>query len=397
MKSAPDEITVIITTHNRVVMLQRALESVLQEVRVPIKAHVFDNASADGTQDYLEELAAKDSRVVVTRNSENIGAVANYIKAFTSVKSAFFVPLADDDWLLPNFLFEGYAMLKEHPDAGAAIFFAQAVNEGGEILGTYPDQRPDVPTGYLSPGAHMRELMNYGHYLWSSILWTKATMDHVGYPFFHTGPPSDVDYQIQVFSKFPVVVTTDFGAVYYNHAAQNSSNIGMEELPLWAKLFTRVDKSVSPLFDAEEYARLRNALILRYQEAWRRTPKVAIEQRRLLPLAALAGGRLNDIETMAKLVNLIKVNEVRSGGSLRSALLQNMAKSHLTQAARVSSVRLSAEESSAYALRLEQEVARLQGVVFHAEKEAARPLRALKKMFSKLNRARKKCSTNQSG
>ena len=42
-------ITVVIPTFNRVESLRIALASVLRETRIPIKVHVFDNASEDGT------------------------------------------------------------------------------------------------------------------------------------------------------------------------------------------------------------------------------------------------------------------------------------------------------------------------------------------------------------
>ena len=60
----PDTITVVIPTYNRAAMVQRAIASVLNETRVPIRVYVLDNASTDETPDVLARLAAQDSRPV---------------------------------------------------------------------------------------------------------------------------------------------------------------------------------------------------------------------------------------------------------------------------------------------------------------------------------------------
>ena len=70
-----ETITVILPTFNRRQWLQRAVESVLQEKRIPVSLHIFDNASTDGTEEYVLSAAAADSRIRYTRNPSNIGAM----------------------------------------------------------------------------------------------------------------------------------------------------------------------------------------------------------------------------------------------------------------------------------------------------------------------------------
>lgn len=393
MKNVTDEITVIIPTYNRSAMLRRALESVLQETRVPIQAHVFDNASTDGTDDYLKEMVAADPRIVVTRNDENIGATANYIKAFASIQSTLFVPLADDDWLLPDFLFNAYGMLAAHPDAAAAVFFAKAINEDNVTHGTYPITPDAAATGYLSPTEHIRSFMKNGHYLWSSVLWKTETRDHLGYPFFHTNASSDVDYQVQVFAKFPVVVSPNYGAVYCDHPTQHSALTTMEEIPHWADFFDRVDACAAPLLDHDEYQALRQGLVERYKGSWQREPKTALEQKKLLRLAVLSGECLNDIPTMAKLVSQIDINTAQPDVRLNLRLLQNVTEFHSTHVTELNSLarRLQEENQFLHATlaNAEKENLNLRDTLEKTEQESAQPTKAIKKMFRNLNRARK--------
>jgi glycosyltransferase involved in cell wall biosynthesis len=320
-----DEITVVVPTFNRLNLLKRALESVLQETRVPLRVHVFDNASTDGSDTYLNELAAMDKRVVFERNNTNIGAQENYIKALSSVQSEYFVPLADDDYLLPNFLFKAYNLSKDYPEAGAIVFCGQAIDQLGKSHHTYPSIISAQLAGYLSPEAHLRMWMLYGHYLWSAVLWKKACRDHVGYPYFHTGLPSDVDFQVQVFSAFPVIFSPDFGAVYLKHSAQESNNYSMKQIPDWANFINRMDEVVSPLFDAEEYKSLRAKVLRRYQASWASSRGFDCQRNELGRFAFLSASVLDDLNTASKIVELLQVNELYEiRGGLISSLIAAM-------------------------------------------------------------------------
>src|SRR6266480_5835394 len=105
-------ITVAIPTYNRVADLQIAIESVLSERRVPIIVHVFDNASTDGTQAFLEGLVRDEPRLRYTRRPANVGGLLNCHLSLRAVETEYFVPLADDDWLYPDFLHEAYELMQ---------------------------------------------------------------------------------------------------------------------------------------------------------------------------------------------------------------------------------------------------------------------------------------------
>jgi Glycosyl transferase family 2 len=315
-------ITVVIPTFNRKDRLKVALSSVLAEKRVPIRVHVFDNHSTDGTDVFLKQAAADDSRISYTRQPTNIGATPNYIDAFSNISSEFFVPLADDDRLLPEFLYLAYSLLLASPEAGAAVFFAHYLTDEGQLLCILPHSEEGTATGFLAPQQHMREFMLRGHYHWSAILWRKTVLEHIGYPYFHTGLPSDVDFQIQTFARFPVVLSREIGAIYTAHANQHSGNLSMRDIPSFAKMATRMDKSVGPLFSEEEYRELRQICLERYKEYWRTQPKTPIEPQKCVAMAALAVARLGDAEVASTLLSNVKQSEVNKADSLLGILVR---------------------------------------------------------------------------
>lgn len=292
----PAEITVVVPTYNRQERLAAALASILSETKVPLRVHVFDNASTDGTIEVLEKMRAGDSRIHIFRHSENIGAEGNYIAALDSVETEYFVPLADDDRLKPGFLNSAWTRLQDLPDCGAAVFFSDCENDAGEVLMTYPHSEEDTLEGVLSPDQHMREFLLRGHYVWSGILWRKVILESVGYPYLHTGRPSDVDFQIAAFSRFPVCLSREIGAIYTSHDGQYSGGLSMRDIPSFAKMLARMDTAAAPLFSAEEYAGLRGLFLQRYGGIWKLPPDQPVGTAERARLAGVAAMRLGEWE-----------------------------------------------------------------------------------------------------
>jgi glycosyltransferase involved in cell wall biosynthesis len=95
-------VSVYLPTRNRVELLQRAVESVLAQTYRKIELIVVDDASSDGTNDYLCRRANSDPRLIVIRNSEQRGASASRNTAILKSKGKFLTGLDDDDGFLPE-------------------------------------------------------------------------------------------------------------------------------------------------------------------------------------------------------------------------------------------------------------------------------------------------------
>ncbi len=134
-------IAVIVLTHNRAHLLERCVEDVLWRVSEKTQEIIiWDNASDDGTREYLE--GVHGPRIQVIRHSENIGTNA-YAPAVKLTKAPYIVELDDDvieaphGWdaiLLDAFLKIpqiGYlvADLKEDPNDSAYRYLKYAKEE----------------------------------------------------------------------------------------------------------------------------------------------------------------------------------------------------------------------------------------------------------------------------
>ncbi|WP_169930371.1 glycosyltransferase [Pseudidiomarina aestuarii] len=95
-------VSVYMPTHNRVELLKRSVESVLAQSYPAIELIVVDDASSDGTWQYLTRLAATDARVSVLRNETPAGACVARNKALAIARGYYVTGLDDDDEMLPD-------------------------------------------------------------------------------------------------------------------------------------------------------------------------------------------------------------------------------------------------------------------------------------------------------
>jgi GT2 family glycosyltransferase len=92
--SAGRAIAVVVLTHNRLHLLRKCVENVLlRSSPATAEIVVWDNASTDGTADYLASV--DDPRLRIVRSEENIGQNA-YARAFAQTTSPYLVELDDD-------------------------------------------------------------------------------------------------------------------------------------------------------------------------------------------------------------------------------------------------------------------------------------------------------------
>lgn len=291
----PARITVVIPTYNRGARLERAMASALETAPPGVCIHVFDNASTDDTPARIRRLIEAGRPIHYHRHEENLGPIANFQAALNSVVTEFFVPLADDDWLEPGFLKAALAQLDGQREIGAAIFITRAQNEQGQVLDAYPQAMDQRRKGRLEPGEHLAEWLRFGHYHWSSVLWRREVLDTVRFPFLHVGLPSDVDFQVRAFARWPVVLVDAVGAGYLIHDGQHGGALSIEHLPAWARIFRALDRAIlgEGLLPPADYAHLRRIARDRYLGLWRRGTPPA-EAVALRDLAFAAGLDLDD-------------------------------------------------------------------------------------------------------
>lgn len=110
--------TVSVAVHNNLHLTKACVASVLKHSH-DYELLVTDNASADGTQHYLADLAAKHRHVRVLTNKSNLGFKEPQEAALRHAKGQFFVLLNNDMVVCEGWL-EGLAKPFEDPKAGVS-------------------------------------------------------------------------------------------------------------------------------------------------------------------------------------------------------------------------------------------------------------------------------------
>lgn len=95
-------VSIYVPTYNRIELLKRALQSVLNQNYQNIEVIVVDDKSSDGTQAFLTELVKKDPRVKSILKEVNSGACISRNLAIESATGEFITGLDDDDYFLPG-------------------------------------------------------------------------------------------------------------------------------------------------------------------------------------------------------------------------------------------------------------------------------------------------------
>lgn len=95
-------VSVYITTRNRHILLDRAIQSVINQTWTNLEVIVCDDASTDATQSLLESYVKLHSNLVYLRNETTQGACVSRNKAIAAAKGDFITGLDDDDYFLPQ-------------------------------------------------------------------------------------------------------------------------------------------------------------------------------------------------------------------------------------------------------------------------------------------------------
>jgi hypothetical protein len=119
-----------VPTYNRAASLRRALESVLAQTHADLEVLISDNASTDETPELCAEIAARDPRVRVIRQAQNIGLTANFNALLGAAAGEFVMVVADDDWLEPTYVEHCLAALDAAP--GLVVASGGARYRGGD-------------------------------------------------------------------------------------------------------------------------------------------------------------------------------------------------------------------------------------------------------------------------
>ena len=112
-----DTVLVSIVSFNGKAFLQRCLDGVLSQTYTPVEIFLLDNASEDGTVDFV---ANNFPTVKLIPSSVNLGFGGGHNVIMRRAQSSFVLVLNQDAFLSPTFLEELMTVVKDRPEVGIA-------------------------------------------------------------------------------------------------------------------------------------------------------------------------------------------------------------------------------------------------------------------------------------
>ncbi len=218
-------ITAIIPTFRRPQRLKRAINSVLNQTFKSFRVRVYDNASGDETADVVRNFSRKDARVEYVRRKTNIGLFGNFVGAAGQVETPFFCFLPDDDVVLPHFFETALSGFERYPQAALSILATLRMSESGFALAA-PLLR--WPEGLLMPPAGMLSILRYGNPDLPGLLIRREVWDQFSGWDETTGPTRDMDFELQVSARLPIVVSKRVGGILLIHRAANAAGASLD-------------------------------------------------------------------------------------------------------------------------------------------------------------------------
>jgi glycosyltransferase involved in cell wall biosynthesis len=116
MKTPPRKVAVGMPVYNARPYLSAAIQSILEQTYSDIELIISDNASTDGSYEICREFAARDTRITLIRQPENLGAPRNFNVVAQLARGPYFKWAAANDLVHPDFIRSCKQVLDERPD-----------------------------------------------------------------------------------------------------------------------------------------------------------------------------------------------------------------------------------------------------------------------------------------
>lgn len=139
MNSNNPKISVGMPVYNGERYLKQAILATLDQTFTDFELIISDNASTDGTEEICREFAAKDSRIIYSRNNENIGAANNYNLLFHKSRGEYFRWFNADDLCSHALHQRCLEVMEANPDVVMCYGKTDLIDGEGNLIKHYDD------------------------------------------------------------------------------------------------------------------------------------------------------------------------------------------------------------------------------------------------------------------
>lgn len=173
MNSNTGKVSAVITTHNRLGLLKRAIDSVLSQTYANIECIVVSDASTDGTDEYCK--SRDDIRFISIPKSDSHGGNHARNLGIRAASGEYVAFLDDDDAWLPTKIEKQVALLKEKSCECVYCLRKKQVYINNKLIKVFPET-----TKYAFEGDLSKKVFRHFITSTSCILAKKSLLEEIG-------------------------------------------------------------------------------------------------------------------------------------------------------------------------------------------------------------------------
>lgn len=209
---------IVIVTYNRLELLKECLQCVNSQTIAPNKVIIVDNASTDGTHEFLVNMDANQNRIIIDTSPYNLGGAGGFyrgIEIASSFQCEWIVLIDDDAMLCPDYLETIANYSRKMPNVDA---FSGSVLTDGKII---TDHRKRIIKGWrgheekVSEIEYKKDFFEYDLSSFCGITLKKSLIDKIGFPikdFFIWY--DDTEYSLRIRKESSIV---NINSIWLNH------------------------------------------------------------------------------------------------------------------------------------------------------------------------------------
>ena len=220
------EITTIVPTRNRAHLLEKTINSLLQQSDTMDRNKIIicDNNSQDSTEKLVKKYQKNFNNIEYYRHSKNIGLYQNFSFGITKVNTKYFNVISDDDQLTKNFFKECINIFNENKNIDIVIADTIVINQKKNLLAgpfTY------YKLGFMkNKEAVIRMSKNLIPRTWTGMLFKKKM--NYDYSINHEyGPMADGLWLIDLISHSNIYCIKKIGGILVSHSDSISQKINI--------------------------------------------------------------------------------------------------------------------------------------------------------------------------
>jgi glycosyltransferase involved in cell wall biosynthesis len=196
VRDAP-KVSIGMPVYNGEQYLRRALDSLLAQTFSDFELIISDNASTDKTYEICKQYALTDSRIILFRQTENIGVHPNFRFVIERSQGEYFFWAPHDDWWDSNFIKSGVLALDKCKTAAGAFGIVYYLDKEGSKHPKGSEFLRDQPPYHLDYDSAYRRIKSYV---------TGNITDHLIYAFFRRNTFRDFVWENSIILEKKLIV-----------------------------------------------------------------------------------------------------------------------------------------------------------------------------------------------